>query len=72
MLRALISSVGGNAAFMQIVNGLSSKEMERRMRDFVFQKACELVFPSAAPNILTRGDLVHGSVSRTNQELANR
>jgi hypothetical protein len=61
--RALIASVGGTDSFKQLVNGLSAKEMERRMRDFAFQKACEIAFPSASPSpsILTRGEFVRGS-----------
>ena len=39
----------------------AAQEMERRMRDFVYQKACEIVFLSAAPSILTSGDLVRGA-----------
>jgi hypothetical protein len=59
--RALISSVGGDAAFSQLVNDLSAKELERRMRDYSFQRAIELVTPTEAPSTLTRGDLVHGA-----------
>ena len=73
--RALIAYVGGDAAFSQLVDNLSAKEIERRMRDFVFQKAIELVSPTEAPSILTRGDLVRGAnvvrtAERTGSDIA--
>lgn len=59
--RSLIASVGGIDAFKRVVDGLSAREMELRMRDFAFQKACETAFPPAKTGILTRDDFVHGS-----------